>query len=356
MSNENRTKVKDRQNPIFGTLPSQRPPQTGPMATHKKALLDLELSLIDEDPKQPRREDNPGFSEEKINELARSIGRRGVKTPISVHNHPEKPGRFVINHGARRFRASKIAGKKTIPALVDNDYTSADQLTENLLREGNTPLEIAAAIGEFLKQGMKKKEIAESIGKTAGYVTQYAALLKLPKSIATAFRNSRITDVTLTYELVQLHRGHPDEVDTWVNDENQEFTRASMRYLRNYLSQKAEESDLDSDSPGGDLSSYGSDGTELDQDTGAALQPTGFDGEHGLDETGGSKKTRLQAVPGKLNNVIVRVLHANRVARLMLDRRPPEKGYAWIKYDDDGNEFEATLQDVQLIAVEEGEL
>ena len=127
------------------------------MATHKKVLLDLELSLIDEDPNQPRREDNPGFSEEKINELVRSITKRGVKTPISVHHHPEKPGRFVINHGARRFRASKLAGRKTIPALVDNDYTSADQLTENLLREGNTPLEIAAAIGEFLKQGMKKK-------------------------------------------------------------------------------------------------------------------------------------------------------------------------------------------------------
>jgi ParB family chromosome partitioning protein len=163
--------------------------------------------------------------------------------------------------------------------------------------------------------------------------------------------------VTLTYELVQLHRDYPDEVDTWVNDENQEFTRASMRYLRNYLSQKAEESDLDSDSPGGDLSIYGGDGTELDRDAGlAALQPTGSDGDHGLDETGGSKKTRLQAVPGKLNNVIVKVMHTNRVAQLMLDRRPPEKGYAWLKYDDDGNEFEATLRDVQLIAVEEGEL
>jgi ParB family chromosome partitioning protein len=165
--------------------------------------------------------------------------------------------------------------------------------------------------------------------------------------------------------LVQLHRDHPDEVDTWVNDENQEFTRASMRYLRNYLSQKAEESDLDTDTPGGDLSSYGGggDGTELDQDAGlAALQPTSSprrpdtDGEHGLDETSGSKKARHQAVPGKLNNVIVKVLHYNRVARLMLDRSPPEKGYAWLKYDDDGNEFEATLRDVQLIAVEEGEL
>lgn len=332
------------------------------MATHKKELLELELDLIDEDPNQPRREDNPGFSEEKINELVRSISRRGVKTPISVHNHPEKPGRFVINHGARRFRASKLAGKKTIPALIDNDYTSADQLTENLLREGNTPLEIAAAIGEFLKQGMKKKEIAESIGKTAGYVTQYAALLKLPKSIETAFRNNRITDVTLTYELVQLHRNHPDEVDTWVNDENQEFTRASMKYLRNYLSQKAEEAELDSELPGGDSDFYGDDEMGFDQDSAlTALQPASSlhredrESEQGLDQISSHKKTRHPAEPGRLHHLIVKVLHANRAARLMLDRSPPEKGYAWLKYDDDGNEIEATLRDVQLIAIEEGE-
>jgi ParB family chromosome partitioning protein len=49
------------------------------MATHKKELLDLDLCLIDEDPNQPRREDNPGFSEEKLNELVKSITRRGVK-------------------------------------------------------------------------------------------------------------------------------------------------------------------------------------------------------------------------------------------------------------------------------------
>ena len=137
------------------------------MTTQKK-LLDLALNLIDEGCDKPRREDNPGFSEEKLSELARSIARRGVKTPISVHDYPENPGRFIINHGARRFRASKLAGKKTVPAHVDNDYTKTDQLKENLLSGGNTPLEIATAIGEFIKIGMKKKEIAEFIGKTAG--------------------------------------------------------------------------------------------------------------------------------------------------------------------------------------------
>jgi ParB family chromosome partitioning protein len=359
-------KIKDKpqSNPVvsaFGDPSSGLVSPTDPMATHKKELLDLDLSLIDEDPKQPRREDNPGFSEEKLNELVKSITRRGVKTPISVHNHPEKPGRFIINHGARRFRASKMAGKKTIPAHIDNDYTRTDQLTENLLREGNTPLEIATAIGEFLKRGMKKKEIAESIGKTAGYVTQYSSLLKLPKSIATAFRNNRITDVTIIYELVQLHHDHPEEVDTWVNDESQEFTRGSMKYLRTYLAQKEEESELYPDTPGGDIDLVTGGETEQGQDAGqstdysaASSYGSDTDGELGLAELSGSKSAGHQADPGKLKKAIVKVLHNNRGARLMLDRRPPAEGYAWLKYEDDGYEFKAALRDVQLTAILEG--
>jgi ParB family chromosome partitioning protein len=359
-------KIKDKpqSNPgvsAFGDPSSGLVSPTDPMATHKKELLDLDLSLIDEDPKQPRREDNPGFSEEKLNELVKSITRRGVKTPISVHNHPEKPGRFIINHGARRFRASKMAGKKTIPAHIDNDYTRTDQLTENLLREGNTPLEIATAIGEFLKRGMKKKEIAESIGKTAGYVTQYSSLLKLPKSIGAAFRNNRITDVTLIYELVQLHHAHPDEVDTWVNDESQEFTRGSMKYLRTYLAQKEEESELATDMPGGDIDLYTGGETEHDQNAShSTIHPawsprtSDADGEHSLDEISGSEKARHQVDPSKLKKVIVKVSHDNRAARLMLDRRPPAEGYAWLKYEDDGFEFKAALRDVQLTAILEG--
>ena len=362
-----KTNIKDKPQSSLGESAFSDPASrlatpTDPVATHKKELLDLELSLIDEDPNQPRREDNPGFSEEKLNELVKSITRRGVKTPISVHNHPEKPGRFIINHGARRFRASKMAGKKTIPAHIDNDYTRTDQLTENLLREGNTPLEIATAIGEFLKRGMKKKEIAESIGKTAGYVTQYSSLLKLPKSIGTAFRNNRITDVTIIYELVQLHRDYPDEVDTWVNDESQEFTRGSMKYLRIYLAQKEEESELAQDMPGGDIQLYPGGETEHAQDashssidTAASAYSSGTDGEFSLAEISAGKNTGHQADPGKFKKAIVKVLHNNRVARLMLDRRPTAEGYAWLKYEDDGNAFEAALCDVQLTAILEGQ-
>ncbi len=131
-----------------------------------------------------------------------------------------------------------------------------------------------------------------------------------------------------------------------------------MKYLRNYLSQKEEESELDTDTLGGDLALYAGGGTEYDQGT---PQATSFPNHsetserHRLDETSGNKKAGRPSDPSKLIQVVVKVLHNNRVARLMLDRRPPAKGFAWLKYEEDGNEFEATLRDVQLIAIEEGE-
>jgi len=73
-----------------------------------------------------------------------------------------------------------------------------------------------------------------------------------------------------------------------------------------------------------------------------------------LAELGGTRGSRHQADPSKFKKAIVQVLHKNRVARLMLDRRPPVQGSAWLKYEDDGHELEVALQDVQLTAIIEG--
>lgn len=132
---------------------------------------ELALDLIDEDPHQPRSERNPGFSTTSLAEMAASIRLRGVKTPISVRENRNLPGRFIINHGARRFRASRLAGKKTIPAFVDNDYNEADQVVENLQRNELTAREIADYIGRELAKGMKKGEIAIANSKSPAFVT-----------------------------------------------------------------------------------------------------------------------------------------------------------------------------------------
>lgn len=194
--------------------------------------LSLRLDVIDEDPNQPRKHDNPGFSVESLEELAITIRDRGVKSPISVREHPNCPGRYIINHGARRYRASKIAGKDTIPAFIDSDFTETDQVVENLQRNELTAREIADFLGRELAKGRLKSQIAKGIGMSPAFVTQHLALLDLPPPIATAFNNSRTKDVTIINELVSAYKRNPNEVSSWLEDERNELTRGTIKLLR----------------------------------------------------------------------------------------------------------------------------
>lgn len=295
----------------------------------------LELALIDEDPHQPRTANNPGFMRESIEELAVTIRPRGVKSPISVRDSQAAPGRYIINHGARRFRASRVAGKTAIPAFIDNDYNEADQVIENLQRNELTAREIADYIGRELAKGIKKGEIAKAIGKSPAFVTQHVTLLDLPDAIAQAFNSGRVKDVTVVNELVTAFKKKPQEVGTWVNDENQEITRGSVKLLREFLDDKRMHEQ------GDDSAHDTTDGRAVAADE----VPVSSDSMKKEDKTSNSDK---------LKKAIVQVLHDDRVARLILNRRPPAEGFAWLKYDDDGQEFEADLSQVQLVALLEG--
>jgi len=306
--------------------------------------LELDIGLINEDPHQPRTKNNPGFFEESLNELAASIRLRGVKTPISVRDNPDAPGRYLINHGARRFRASQRANKATIPGFIDNDYNEADQVVENLQRNELTAREIADYIGRELAKGMKRGEIARSISKSPAFVTQHAALLDLPDSIAKAFNSSRVKDVTVVNELVSAFKRNPLEVSNWLEDKSQEITRGAVKLLREFLESKQQRQQEDSQQE------------ESMSDSVVTLtgmtQADAVQGEQEL--SADSKKEEKQLHPDKLKKAIVQVRHNDRFARLILDRRPPADGFAWLKYDDDGQEFEANLSSVTLVALLEG--
>ncbi|MBI3407689.1 MAG: ParB/RepB/Spo0J family partition protein [Planctomycetes bacterium] len=293
----------------------------------------LEMDLIDEDPHQPRTEDNPGFSDESLEELSASIKLRGVKTPISVRDNPEAEGRYIINHGARRFRGSKRAGKTTIPGFIDNDYNEADQVVENLQRNELTAREIADYIGRELAKGIKKGEIAKAISKSPAFVTQHVTLLDLPDPIAEAFNSGRAKDVTVINELVTAFKKKPEEVTDWLGDENQEITRGSVKLLREFLDDKRKQEQ---------------------QDGGEGAGAEGEGGEDAGQDGSDAKKKEKADDPDKLKKAIIQVQHNERPARLILNRRPPAEGFAWLKYDDDGQEFEANLAQVQLVALLEG--
>ena len=297
--------------------------------------LQLHIDLIDEDPNQPRQQGSPGFSAESLGELAETIRQRGVKTPISVRHNPDAEGRFLINHGSRRYRGSKLAGKTTIPGFVDNDYNEADQVIENLQRNDLTAREIADYIGRELAKGLKRGEIAKSIGKSPAFVTQHAALLDLPDAIATVFNSGRSRDVTVINELVTANKKNPVEVAEWLVDEDQEITRGSVKLLREFLDDKRRRAEGDGNDDSDDQAS-----PERGNGTGDEKPAKSMD----------EKKPDLN----KLKKAIVQVKHDDRPARLQLGRRPSAEGFAWLKYEDDGHEFEANLSRVQLVALLEG--
>jgi len=296
------------------------------------APQELPLELIDEDPNQPRKEDNPGFSPESIAEIGQTIKDRGVKSPISVRENPDAPGRYLINHGARRFRGSKWAKKTTIPGFIDNDYNDDDQIIENLQRNELTAREIADYIGRELAKGRKKSEIAKAVGKSAAFITQHVTLLDLPEPIAEAFNSGRVKDVTVINELVTAYKKNPGEVSVWLADDSQEMTRGSVKLLREFLDDKRSRSEEEH----------------------APYTVDAFIGQIDTDGDAKKEKESKEQDPDKLKKAIVQVKHDGRPARLILSRRPQVEGYAWLKHEDDGQEFEADLAKVQLVALLEG--
>jgi len=339
--------------------------------------LDIPLDLIDEDPQQPRGRDNPGFSPESLRELAGTIRLRGIKTPISVRQNPAVSGRFIINHGARRVRASRMAEKLTIAAFIDNDYNEADQVVENLQRNDLTPREISDYIGRELAKGYKKADIARSLGKSASFITQHVTLLDLPDPIAAAFSAGRTGDVTIINELVTAWKRKPDEVTEWLADEEQEITRGTVRELRAFLDDKnqqererRQQQEQEATQAGGQVPppaavSSPDGGASLEDPADPPLIPGALDAPKPADDDPSQPsppeppepkptKVRAPADPDTIRKAIVQVRHDDRPARLVLDRRPPAPGVAWIKYDDDGHEVEADLAAVQLAGIVEG--
>lgn len=291
--------------------------------------MELDITLVDEDPHQPRTV----FKEELLEEMAQTVRVRGVKNPISVHRNPEKEGRFIINDGARRYRASKLAGKKTIPAFIDSDFSKIDQIIVNAHHETFTSREWAVLIDQEAKKGKKQIQIAEELGKSQAFITHHATLLKLPDVINEVFNLGRCTDATTLYELKVLWKRNKEEVEDWLKD-GVEITRGTVRKLREFV-----EEDKAAKPGNNHEASYLESGITIEND-----------GKEPANRMESSRKEDAT----KLRKASVIVQHEDRVARLILNRRPSQSGLAWLKYEDDGSEVECVLDNMKLIALIEG--
>ena len=194
--------------------------------------MQLPLDAIDEDPEQPRQ----AFDEQALAELAHTISERGVRQPVSVRAHPQQPGRWMLNFGARRLRASRLAGLAEIPAFVDHTANSVDQFIENEQRKGLTPLEIALFVQRALARGETQADIARAIGKSRQYVMIATALIDPPDWLMAAYREGRCRGMNELHELRKLHAAHPERLQTWAADQPS-FTRDTVACFKAQLEQ-----------------------------------------------------------------------------------------------------------------------
>src|SRR5450631_3651480 len=98
-----------------------------PSAAFGGQPMQIPLDAIDEDPHQPRTE----FDDSTLAELAASIAERGVLQPVSVRPNPDSAGRWILNFGARRLRACRLASLERISAFVDSTVDDYAQVVEN---------------------------------------------------------------------------------------------------------------------------------------------------------------------------------------------------------------------------------
>lgn len=150
-------------------------------------VKNLKLSQITADPSQPRKT----FNDESLKELAESIKKHGVIQPITVQ--PVEKG-YMIVMGERRFRASNLAGKKTIPSII-REFSSDDvrevQIIENLQREDVDTIEEAEAIS-YLIEKYSPEEISKRIGRSIPFVYQRVKLGQLIQPFKEFVRNKKL--------------------------------------------------------------------------------------------------------------------------------------------------------------------
>lgn len=159
-------------------------------STDVSDIKELPVEEIRPNPYQPRKT----FNEEALQELADSIKNYGVFQPIIVKRSIKG---YDLIAGERRLRASKLAGRVTIPAIIkefSDEQMREIALLENLQRENLTPIELAWAYKGIIESlHIRQEDLADKIGKSRSHVTNTLGLLRLPEEIQNQILENKIS-------------------------------------------------------------------------------------------------------------------------------------------------------------------
>ena len=154
------------------------------------SINEVELSKIEVNPNQPRS----AFDQEALEELAASIKALGIVQPITVREI--QPDKYQLISGERRWRASALAGLKTVPAYIKkagDENMMEMALIENIQREDLNAIEIALAYQTLIeKHNLTQEMLSERIGKKRATIANFLRLLKLPAEIQIGLKDKKI--------------------------------------------------------------------------------------------------------------------------------------------------------------------
>ena len=161
--------------------------------TERVVVKQIPLNQIGANPNQPRKT----FSDAELAELAASIKEKGVLQPILLRAVTGQPYLYEIVAGERRFRASKLAGKQDIPALIktiSDENAMEIALIENVQRENLNPIEEAGAYKNLMHQcGYSLGDIVRLIGKSESYIRNAMRLMELPESVKNMVKEGQLS-------------------------------------------------------------------------------------------------------------------------------------------------------------------
>lgn len=189
----------------------------------------ISITDIQKNPYQPRKE----FDREKLDELAQSIKENGVIQPIIVRQSPVIG--YEILAGERRYRASLLAGLRSIPAVVkqlSDQEMMVQSIIENLQRENLNPIEEARAYESLIDKGFTHTEIADKMGKSRPYISNSIRLLSLPEQILSEVENGKLSQAHAR-SLVGLNKEQQDYFFQRIIEED-----ISVRKLEALLTEK----------------------------------------------------------------------------------------------------------------------
>ncbi|MCL0312748.1 ParB/RepB/Spo0J family partition protein [Apilactobacillus sp. TMW 2.2459] len=162
-------------------------------ADEKEQVVDLSLSKLHANPFQPRNE----FDTDALNDLAESIKKSGVFQPIIVRVDKTNTNAYQILAGERRFRASKLAGKDSIPAIIrtiSDEQMMEIAILENLQREDLSSMEEAEAYASLMDNlHLTQAQVAQRLGKSRPYIANYLRLLKLPYEVQELLKANKLS-------------------------------------------------------------------------------------------------------------------------------------------------------------------